>query len=508
MTARHFNPSKGCQHQSTGVLGALYMLTLAAAYTVLSTQGHATPGPDIFHVWWSANPITIARSYYEIIGFVLLGFLFMVNWEFAHNHSARAYTLMLAISSSTAAWLITGNRADWLFGAEFRYLLGRDWTQLEQLYLLTTLAFVGPWLVMLSQPHRLPPRSPIGWALRSAIWRWLAGLGAFTLVVIITFQHPFYLGSYYNHWRIACHLLYVLYLCLGLPYAFITCLLRGHRYEYRSDPNITLLLLYRALLRKTGVGRKQTRWKLNNKRIGVVLRDLGVKLFFAPLMLTFLFIGCQALVNATNDLRSPATDFTHWRQFYTPLYYTLFHWILIADASLGLIGYLAASAWLNNKSKSVDPTWLGWLITLVCYPPFNSVTGGYLPYQANFGAPYAALQLEWLDPLLKILSLLCFAVFVWCTACFGLRFSNLTNRGIITRGPYALVRHPAYMAKNIAWWFESIQSFASPWQFLFLAASNYIYYLRAITEERHLDTDPDYRAYCKLVRYRFIPRFW
>jgi protein-S-isoprenylcysteine O-methyltransferase Ste14 len=32
-----------------------------------------------------------------------------------------------------------------------------------------------------------------------------------------------------------------------------------------------------------------------------------------------------------------------------------------------------------------------------------------------------------------------------------------------------------------------------------------IYFLRSITEERLLSKDPDYVAYCKKVKYRFIP---
>jgi protein-S-isoprenylcysteine O-methyltransferase Ste14 len=31
------------------------------------------------------------------------------------------------------------------------------------------------------------------------------------------------------------------------------------------------------------------------------------------------------------------------------------------------------------------------------------------------------------------------------------------------------------------------------------------YYIRAITEERHLMADPYYQAYCQQVKYRFIP---
>ena len=106
---------------------------------------------------------------------------------------------------------------------------------------------------------------------------------------------------------------------------------------------------------------------------------------------------------------------------------------------------------------------------------------------------------------LKVLTIGFWSVYVAATLAFGLRFSNLTHRGIITRGPYALVRHPAYTAKILATWTSSLMFFTDPRQYLFLLLWNGVYYLRAVTEERHLSLDPDYRRYCERVRYRFIP---
>jgi protein-S-isoprenylcysteine O-methyltransferase Ste14 len=40
---------------------------------------------------------------------------------------------------------------------------------------------------------------------------------------------------------------------------------------------------------------------------------------------------------------------------------------------------------------------------------------------------------------------------------------------------------------------------------LSLGVWSVIYFFRSITEERHLIKDPDYQAYCKKVRWRFIP---
>ena len=100
----------------------------------------------------------------------------------------------------------------------------------------------------------------------------------------------------------------------------------------------------------------------------------------------------------------------------------------------------------------------------------------------------------------------------------GFKASNLTNRGIVSHGPYSCVRHPAYIAKNLAWWIGALpdslcrvferQRAASPaircWP---CAAGPTIYALRAITEERHLLLlDNGYAQYMQRVKWRFIPR--
>jgi protein-S-isoprenylcysteine O-methyltransferase Ste14 len=108
-----------------------------------------------------------------------------------------------------------------------------------------------------------------------------------------------------------------------------------------------------------------------------------------------------------------------------------------------------------------------------------------------------------------------YAVYVTATLSLGLRFSNLTNRGIVATGPYRFVRHPAYAAKNLAWWAGMLpwlvatagqrDAADTAWLLIGMVAMTSMYLWRASTEERHLGADPAYAAYRGRVRWRFIP---
>jgi len=512
---RGFSPVQGCQIQSTGLLGGLLFLSSIAAYGLFKNNVLAGGGPAITGIFDSLpswlHPASafqhVARDYFDILFLLLACFLFMVNWEFQRQPIFRLYNAIIATLYIACLWLTAsgsigpaaGNTVEWA---------GWRWNLPEIFCVFASLGFIFSWLASVNRETTLQ-LSPWRWALKSALYRWFAGLTLFTVLLLLVFSHPFYLNNYYENWRLSCGYLYLIYLYLGLPYAFVTNLLRGHRFEDRSDPNFVLLILCRRLYRRLRNKTVRQSPKTNNRRIGVAMRDLLVKWFFVPLMLTFLYLECgNVFANLPRLLHALHNDLSLQPTF-NYFYQSFYHGLFAMDVGVALIGYVCSSRWLNNKSKSVDPTLLGWAAALICYPPFNGVSGAYLPHDSMSGLPLMGFfQLPWLEMLMKCIILVAFTIYVWATLAFGLRFSNLTNRGIITTGPYSLIRHPAYITKNIAWWLESLSRFVSPWQLLFLAAWNSIYYLRAITEERHLMMDPDYRAYCKQVKYRFIPGIW
>lgn len=102
----------------------------------------------------------------------------------------------------------------------------------------------------------------------------------------------------------------------------------------------------------------------------------------------------------------------------------------------------------------------------------------------------------------SVICLVLISIYSLATVMFGLRFSNLTNRGIITSGPYKIVRHPAYIAKNTFWWFAMMPWFVSSGvncigSVFILIVLNAFYVWRALTEEKHLMREEHYQEYCQ-----------
>ena len=80
------------------------------------------------------------------------------------------------------------------------------------------------------------------------------------------------------------------------------------------------------------------------------------------------------------------------------------------------------------------------------------------------------------------------------------------DRGLVTRGPYVIVRHPLYSAyvvggvgyllQSLSFWNALVDLTAVGWQLVRIRA-----------EERHLD-GPEYTSYRARVRWRLCPGLW
>ncbi len=227
-------------------------------------------------------------------------------------------------------------------------------------------------------------------------------------------------------------------------------------------------------------------------------RAWGIKGFFSAFMISILPPGFASIVEA-----QPAQFLTDPVMLGTFLFELLF----VIDVQIGTVGYLLTMRPLDAHIRSGNPFLAGWLAALVCYPPIVygfMGGGGVIQYEYNtagWGHWFAGQQvLLWIwAGWLVVLT----AIYAWATVAFGIRFSNLTYRGVLTNGPYRYTRHPAYVSKNLFWWC-SILPFAVTSGSLvdmvrntfFLGVVSAIYYWRARTEEAHLlGEDPKYRAY-------------
>lgn len=176
------------------------------------------------------------------------------------------------------------------------------------------------------------------------------------------------------------------------------------------------------------------------------------------------------------------------------------------DVAFACTGYFLTFRLFGTHIRSAEPTVLGWLVCLICYGTFyDMLSGSFLPYEDGFYwghwlADTPVLKALWAIPIAVLLG-----IYALGTVQFGVRFSNLTHRGIVTNGPFRLTKHPQYISKNIVWWLVSVPfiSAAGPEEAirhcLMLVGFNVIFYLRAKTEERHLARDPVYRAYAEWI---------
>lgn len=223
-----------------------------------------------------------------------------------------------------------------------------------------------------------------------------------------------------------------------------------------------------------------------------------VKAFFAPLMIVF----------ATHDLPNVLTqDYMAWLTKPSGWFEASYQMLFFIDVVFGATGYLCTFKLFDAHIRSAEPTAFGWMVCIICYPPFwNTVSNSFLNYGGNPGWGFWLAEWRGLYVVWGLAILTCVAVYLWATISFGMRFSNLTHRGVLSNGPYRFLKHPAYISKNLSWWLVSVPFFSSEggWQSflncLALLMVNGIYFLRAVTEERHMSRDPAYVAYAAWIK--------
>ncbi|NBU89743.1 MAG: isoprenylcysteine carboxyl methyltransferase [Betaproteobacteria bacterium] len=353
-------------------------------------------------------------------------------------------------------------------------------------------------------PEAISPAKP-QYSLPRTLKKWL---GLHLTLAVIAFCYwtlREYQGDFFHPFFRIAQIIFPIFSAVSLPYiAWVDARMREPKDAYylighQFTTGLSTLILKRKCL-------------LTYSQIHEHLLGWIVKGFFTPLMFGF------AVNNAHALFRFEPQDLSFQKIFEVSL--TTLYFI---DCIWAAAGYVFALRLTDSHIRSSQPTWQGWVAALICYEPFSrGVWPSYMAYESQQtwlqwlgpdGAAAQALRHSALPPEAAatlaqtlyvtwgVAILVLIAVYTWATMSFGLRFSNLTHRGIITSGPYRFLKHPAYLCKNLSWWLISMPFMLSTtWQdslrhCAMLLLANAVYYWRAKTEEKHLLSDRNYQAY-------------
>ncbi len=305
----------------------------------------------------------------------------------------------------------------------------------------------------------------------------LAGLlGSLAFIAFLYWLFPEYHGNFYDLYFDAMKMLLRIFLLASIPYIYCIDAVMIEPEDGLWQVGMLVLLQLKRI----------DPTKLRQHLLGWL-----VKGFFLALMFTYL---CS---NLDDFLAQGSPKFGTFTSFYEYSYSFLY----FIDVAFGTAGYIFSLRLTDTHFRSVEPTVLGWVAALICYEPFWSlIAANYIAYDP--GHPWGEIfrDHQLLYGVWGSIILVFVAIYVWATAIFGCRFSNLTHRGVITNGPYRFTKHPAYISKNISYWLISLPFLTGGGaealrHALLLSTLNGIYALRAWTEERHLSRDPVYRSY-------------
>ncbi len=337
---------------------------------------------------------------------------------------------------------------------------------------------------------RTPMRPSTGLDFRTFHWNAdrvfykIVGLyGCYGFLALLYWGLPIYSQDFFNPYKDALDIVMPYLMVAALPYvAFVDSFMKQPEDNYYWFGRL-------LLLRPRG-----TSWKA----FGQLLLGWVVKGYFLPLMFVFMIEDVDYLLGL--DLTGNNITFLN-------VFHPFVSIVFVLDLLAAVAGYMMTFRLFDTHIRSAEPTFFGWFVCLLCYHPFNDTyMDTWIAYRGN-----DARWIDWLqdspDLLMLWGSAIAFLIFIYSVAGmnFGIRFSNLTHRGVLTNGMYRFTKHPEYISKNSFWWLTFIpfvplqgdsDSIMETVRFILLMSGvSLTYFLRARTEERHMSRDPVYVAY-------------
>lgn len=187
--------------------------------------------------------------------------------------------------------------------------------------------------------------------------------------------------------------------------------------------------------------------------------------------------------------------------------------VIAALFARATLGYFLHTHRLTGALFVVEQTWFA-VAFLIRRPP-RAVTRSIGSWLLAAGGTFGGLLLRpggahpaWGTDTGFALQLAGLLLAIVCLLALGRSFGFVAaDRGVKTRGPYAVVRHPLYASYLLIQSGYVLQSMSlrNVAVFAFATACNIG---RALAEEHVLTGSPAYRAYRVRVRWRLIPHLW
>ncbi|MCF7973299.1 MAG: hypothetical protein K9N55_05760 [Phycisphaerae bacterium] len=287
-----------------------------------------------------------------------------------------------------------------------------------------------------------------------------------------------------------------LFMWMGLPYFILAEKTRACLENVLSDPYVKLRVLMQDLWKRQF---RQAAGRLTTQRYRRTYLMAILRIHYIPLMVE------QIHFNATKLTGIVQAGTVTWSLTTVVFTVTIVAWLI--DSNNGAMGYFWESCFTRTRFKDVDPNAIHWFVVLLCYVPFIRYAADFVPFPE---APLFSVPLFSLPAInhgIEIVLLMALVCYVLSGSALNFSTSNLCYKQIQTKGPYRIVRHPATACKLV---FFAVAFFRFKMAYTLAGILCYvvwlsIYICRALVEERFLRRFPDYQAYMKQTRYRFIP---
>jgi protein-S-isoprenylcysteine O-methyltransferase Ste14 len=221
---------------------------------------------------------------------------------------------------------------------------------------------------------------------------------------------------------------------------------------------------------------------------GELVRVVGVRLVAAIVLLAAIFF-------------LPAGTLGYWQAWvwmavlFTPMLWVLF-WMLKNDPAL-LERRMRTREKEQEQGTLMRFTWVWFLLTFIV-PGLDS----------RFGWSDVPVWLVILGDVLLFVGYLLFIAVMRANTYASRVVEVEEGQTVISSGPYALVRHPMYLAAVIMFAFTPL-ALGSYWALIPALAIVPVLVLRILNEEKVLRRElPGYGEYVEKTRYRMVPGIW